>query len=181
MHRDMPLHRRWWAVAGLVLLLAGAAPVRAYEDSWTVGAAAAWLSTPAAWLPDGVAAASAGIALEASRGLDDAWSVRLEGGYAPHLRDGGPLAHEAWAGLDMLYALDLLDVVPYVAVGVGSLWPAAAPSPLPVVRLSVGADWLIDWTHQLGLEVSQRFGRAGGGRWEARTLLALRFGFRFED
>ncbi len=176
------LVRRWgWVLAALSVGAAIAPSARAYEDSWTLAAAAGWVRTPEAWLPRAVGADGVGLAVEAGRGLDDAWSVRLEVGYAPHLRGGGTLAHEAWAGLDMLYALDLLDVVPYVALGAGALRPPGGSTPFPTVRLALGAEWLMDWTHQLGLELSQRLARVEAGRWEARTVLAVRFGFRFED
>ncbi len=92
--------------------------------------------------------------LSGSLGLDDIWSVRAQLSYGFH-PDPAPLSVLV-AGADLIYAIDIMEWVPYFgggpdAIGLirgGSLHPDAG------AHLAFGLDWLC--TRKLGFELEAR-------------------------
>ena len=141
------------AVIVLALLAAsGALPsgARAYEDQLTlelgVGYAHAFTdgATPGPGVP---------LSLAASIGLDDVWTVRATLAYALH--PGEPTMHIGLLGAELLYVVDILEVVPYFGVGVDALTTLSdgALGADFAAHVVVGADWLLSRTAYVGLDV----------------------------
>ena len=181
-----PTCRPW-----LLLPLCAAAclvPTRAvaYEDAWLLEAGLGGTAMEPDLLgPSEQGLLGAALSLGAARGLDDAWSVRLRAEWTPLFQGAGPLLETGAIGLDFLYAIDLLEVVPYAGLGAGAMLLTASTGDarlLPTVRLALGLDWLLGWSHVLGLEVVARMARgAPSGRWSTAWGMLLRWGLRLES
>lgn len=137
---------------GALLLACVALPstARAYEDQLTlelgVGYAHAFTdgAVPGSGLP---------LAIAASVGLDDVWTVRASLAYAIH--PGDPAVHIGIFGAELLYVVDILEVVPYFGVGVdllSSLTDGALGADFGA-HLVVGADYLLSRTAYVGIDV----------------------------
>jgi hypothetical protein len=126
-------------VMSVLLCIALATPARAYEDQLTVGAGAGYAHAASSALPrHGVI-----FDLSASAGLGPAWSVRGRASYALHPGDH-PL-HAMLLGGDLLYLVDVVELVPYFGAGVGGIARAYRDDLQldAAAQLVLGLDYLI--------------------------------------
>jgi hypothetical protein len=125
------------------------APLRAYEDQATLGVDLGYAHATAGTLPH----SGAMLGLEASLGLGDIWSVRAVASYSLH--PGATSLSIVMLGAELLYLVDVLEVVPYFGAGVDALGSwfershglAAELGAHPVV----GLDWLVNRDMALGI------------------------------
>lgn len=154
----MPHFRRSSRLASAVLggvalaLLALPAPIaRAYEDKLTVGAHAGYglVAIDDTELPQhGVL-----LGIASSIGLDDIWSVRGHLSYAYH--PGDDTLHVALLGGELLYLLDVVQVVPYFGLGLdalGTLYQDRAGLELGA-HLVLGIEYLLSRDTLIGLDI----------------------------
>lgn len=140
------------ATASLALLLgvgvAGSA--RAYEDQLGLGLGLGYAYA----VSDDAPAHGALADLSLSAGLGQAWTLRGRGGYAFHPADA-PL-HAVHAAGELLYVVDVVEVVPYGGLGIGgsALARAGRLRVEPVTHAVLGLDWLVD--RALAVELDAR-------------------------
>lgn len=93
-----------------------ASPARAYENEATFGLAVGYAGMPKADAPPrhGV-----GIALSAGGGIGDAWNIQGLLSYAA--LPGDASLHVSMAGLETVYALDIVRFVPLIGLGLDGL------------------------------------------------------------
>jgi hypothetical protein len=138
-----------------MLFLALATPARAYEDQLTVGAGAGYAHAASSGLPrHGVI-----FDLSASVGLSPVWSVRARASYALHPADR-PL-HAMLLGGDLLYLVDVVELVPYFGAGAGGIARAYSD------------DFQLDATLQLVLGLGYLISRELTFELEARPYLIV--------
>jgi hypothetical protein len=140
-------------VLGLLLPLCAAAPVHAYEDQLTLGLALGYAHATDRALPH--PGATAGV--EASVGLGVAWSLRAAASYSLH--PGDVSLHHAALSAELVYIVDVLELVPYAGVGLDGLghWTSAPHATFDAdfgVHPVVGVDWLA--TRELGFGLCAR-------------------------
>jgi hypothetical protein len=107
---------RFWICGSLALLASLPSTVRAYEDQATLGLAVGYAGIPQS---DTLPHNGLDVALGAGWGIGDAWSIQGLLGY-----DCFPDAHRlqiAKAGVETVYALDIVRFVPLVGAGVDGL------------------------------------------------------------
>jgi hypothetical protein len=101
----------------LVALLPLVLPDRAhaYEEQLTLDLAGGWGIAPGLQLPDNGPAWTLGTSI----GFDDTWGLSIYAGWATHpaFNEGSPL-HLGVFGVEGLYYIDVLQVVPFFGVGV---------------------------------------------------------------
>lgn len=98
----------------LLCCVAFAGPARAYEDQLTLGFGAGYAHAAASSLPrNGVL-----FDVSASTGLGPVWSLRGRASYAVHPA-ARPL-HVTLLDAEVLYLIDVLEIVPYFGVGAGA-------------------------------------------------------------
>jgi len=102
------------SMSALALCLATPAVAWAYEDQATLGVDLGWLGAPSA--EAGVPRNGASLGLSGTLGLGDSWSVGARVGYALHPAD--PSLHSGVAGLELIYLVDVLRLVPSLGLGV---------------------------------------------------------------
>ncbi len=138
------------ASALVALAVCAPSPARAYEDQLTlelgVGYAHAFSdgAVPGSGLP---------LAIAASIGINDVWAVRASVAYALH--PGDPTVHLGVFGAELLYVVDILEIVPYFGVGIDaltSLSDGALGADLGA-HIVLGVDWLLSRNAYLGLDV----------------------------
>ena len=133
-----------------LVYVAVATPARAYEDHVTVGAGAGYAYSAAEGWPHH----GAMFDLSASVGMGPVWSVRAHASYALH--PGERSQHAMLLGGDLLYLVDVLEVVPYFGVGAGGI-ARARRDDLELdaaAHLVLGVDYLI--SRELTLEFEAR-------------------------
>lgn len=130
---------------------------RAYEDQLGLSLAAGYavLPTDGPASPNAVPLAQHGLALqaEAALGIDDTWELRALAGWAMHFADT-PL-HRVHAGLEIVYLVDILELVPFLGLGLdvptsiagAEVWVDFA------AHAVVGLDWLPAREYAIGIEV----------------------------
>jgi hypothetical protein len=131
-----------------LLCLAFASHARAYEDQLTLGLGAGYAHAAASGLPRSGAA----VELSASAGLAPAWSVRTRAAYALH--PGDRALHVALLDGELLYLIDVLQLVPYFGAGAGGIARAGAIE-FDVdasAHLVLGLDYLVSRAVTLELE-----------------------------
>ncbi len=138
---------------GLVLAVClGAAPshASAYDQQWTLGIDAGYgavlFDTP---LPrHGIA-----FGADASIGLNDIWSLRARIGWAVH--PGASTLHVASFGAELLYLVDVVEVVPYFGAGLDAIATIyeGRLGVEPAVHAVIGAEYLVSRAWLLGLDV----------------------------
>lgn len=129
---------------------------RAYEDQFGLAIAGGYAVIPSSdpRSPAGTPLAQHGFVLqgEASVGLGDTWELRAIGGYAMEIGDS-PL-HRASLGAEIVYLVDILEVVPFLGLGIdapisvlgGEVWADFAGHAV------IGLDWLLAREYAIGLE-----------------------------
>ena len=106
-----------WALGCLTCLLAWLpAEVRAYEDQATLGFAVGYAGMPQS---DALPANGVDFALSAGGGLGDAWNI--QGLVSYNLYFGEPNLHMGMAGLETVYALDIVRFVPLIGFGLDGI------------------------------------------------------------
>lgn len=133
-----------------LLLCCLARTARAYEDQWTLAAGAGY--APAATdrgLEHGVL-----VDASASAGLSATWALRGRLSYGIHPRD--PAQHAAIAAAELLYVVDVLELVPYAGAGAGGVLRVREGDThlSPAVHLVLGVDYLL--SRSIALELDAR-------------------------
>lgn len=172
---------RWYAWTPVFIVLSACSPetARAYEDQATVGVAVGYVGLSER---DGLPQNGLHLALSASGGFGDAWSIQGFLGY-DFFPDARPL-HMGMAGLETVYALDIVRFVPLIGLGLDGLLSVRDRSTRGDFALHglLGFDFLIDRRWTIGADAR--------GFWvatHANSLLgpfivtaALRAGMRFD-
>lgn len=94
------------------------------------------------------------IAVGVDIGLGDAWALRVRSSYAAH-PSGADTLHVGIVGLEAVYLLDILEIVPFFGVGidgVGTLVDGQFGGDLALHGV-LGIDWLPSRRWLFGLEV----------------------------
>ncbi len=90
----------------------------AYDHQMTLGAAAGWGVAPTFSAPDN----GPNLALSSTIGFDDTWGMGVYAAWAVHPPfNGGRAVQVGFAGVEGLYYIDILQVVPFFGVGVDVL------------------------------------------------------------
>lgn len=105
-----------WICASLALLEPLASTARAYEDQATLGLAVGYAGMPGA---DLAPRHGVNVALSAGGGIGDAWNIQGLLGYDVFL--GDPSLHVGLAGIETVYALDIVRFVPLIGAGLDGL------------------------------------------------------------
>ena len=144
------------AVSGaLWLVWAGVAPARAYEDQASLDAELSYgHAISEATPPNGVA-----LGLGGSLGLSDVFSVRAQLTWALH--PGEPqFTSLLFASAELLYLIDVLEIVPYFGFGLDGIGSIAAGSDFGAnfgVHPVLGFDWLLSRELTLGVALRSIF------------------------
>jgi len=133
-----------------LLSLAFAIPARAYEDQLTLGVGAGHAHAASDTLPRNGALFDVSV----STGLGPVWSLRGRASYALH-PDAEPM-HVALVDAEVLYLIDVLELVPYFGIGTGAAGRVRGGEldVDPTVHVVVGLDYLI--SRALTLELDAR-------------------------
>jgi len=155
--RTQPLrHRDRISITALGLLLAALSHprvARAYEDQLSFGIGAGYAYATQAGASDH----GAYFQLEASLGVSPTWSVRGVLGYGEHAAT--PRLSQGLLGVEALYLVDVLELVPYAGVGIDALAGFTSAD----TRFAFGAhpvlgiDWLLGRSFLLGLSARPIF------------------------
>jgi hypothetical protein len=105
-----------WIFGSLALLASLSSTARAYEDQATVGLAVGYAGMPGA---DSGPKNGVNVALSVGGGLGDAWSI--QGFLAYDVFLGDRAIHVGMAGLETVYALDIVRFVPLIGFGLDGL------------------------------------------------------------
>lgn len=146
---------RFRIVAASAAFIAASLPLKAsaYEDQLSLGVGAGYAYTSRS------DSSSHGIyaSLEASLGLSTEWSVRGLVGFGEH--PGSPRLSRLTVGVEALYMVDVLELVPYAGIGLDGL--ASFDTDRDPLALGahpvVGIDWLLDRSFLLGLSARPIF------------------------
>ena len=136
-------------MVSLALLGSLPASVRAYEDRATLGVGAGYAGMPES---EGVPPHGVNLAVSAGGGFGDAWS--LQGVLAYNAFLGSPTLHLSLAGLETVYALDIVRFVPLLGAGLGGLLTVRQRHARGDFALHVllGVDYLINARWVLGVD-----------------------------
>lgn len=133
-------------------LLAAFAPstARAYEDQWTLGVGLGYAHA----FPHDAPHPGALAELSASLGLDPVWSVRARLSAAFHPDDDHAL-YRGMGGGELLYMIDVLELVPSFGLGVDAMASRSAGATRGDFALHavLGLDYLLSRTLTLGFDV----------------------------
>jgi hypothetical protein len=141
---------RFLPTCAALLCLAVAIPARAYEDQLTLGVGAGYAHASSDALPRNGALFD----VSASAGLGAVWSLRGRASYALH-PDAEPM-HVALIDAELLYLIDVLELVPYFGLGAGAagrVWSGVVDVD-PTAHAVIGLDYLI--SRALTLELDAR-------------------------
>lgn len=107
------------ALAFVALALTALPPVaHAYDRQLTLDAAVGWGVAPVLDAPNHGPTVAIGTAI----GFAEAWGIGLHAGWSVHPAfNGGETFHLGFAGIEGLYYIDILEVVPFFGVGVDVL------------------------------------------------------------
>lgn len=168
-----------------LVLAAGAAllPSRAlaYEDELTVDVGVGYAH---AFASGAVPSSGVPLALTASVGLNDVWTLRATATYALH--PGDPTVQIGVLGAELLYIVDILEIVPYFGAGVDAL-ASLSHGELGAdfaAHLVLGADYLLSRSAYVGVDlrsyllVSDLF--ATNPRFPVYLTVLARVGFVFD-
>jgi hypothetical protein len=131
-------------------------PARAYEDQYTLGIGLGYAHA----FPSGAPHPGALVELTASSGLAATWTARARISAAWH--PGDPGLYRGLGGAELLYMIDVLELVPALGLGLDGLLtrlPAAANGEAAELRgdfaahAVLGLDYLVSRALSLGLDV----------------------------
>jgi hypothetical protein len=136
------------ATAMLCALLGGARPALAYEDQATLGLGLGYAHAFALSPAPGAA-----VALAASLGLGQTLTARALAGYALH--PGQRPLHVGLAGAELLYVIDVIELVPWLGLGADGVLRAQAGElePQLAAHAVLGLDYLLSRELTLSLEL----------------------------
>ncbi len=139
-----------FALTALCGALLSARPAAAYEDQATLGLG---LGYAHAFSVD--PAPGAALALSGSLGLGQSWSARALAGYALH-PDPDHALHVGLAGAELVYLIDVIEVVPWFGLGADGVLRAQRGELRPELGAHVvlGLDYL--WSRELTLSLELR-------------------------
>jgi len=161
------------AAAGLLGWLCAAVPssAAAYEDQVTLEAGFGYAHSADA---ESDTRAGMPFSLAASLGLDDVWTVKVATSYAIHPASSGA-RHVVVGGAELLYVVDVLQIVPYVGAGVDvfAAWRAPVQDLDVAAHLVFGADYLLTRSLFVGLEVRPYLLLTQLGNADGRTPLYM--------
>jgi len=169
-----------WTLGCLSLLLASLpAPARAYEDQATLGIAVGY-----AGMPDSEALPVNGVdfAISAGGGIGDAWSI--QGLLSHNIYFGDATLNMSMAGLETVYALDIVRFVPLLGFGLDGILSVAERQARGDFALHalLGVDFLINPRWIIGAD-ARGFWVATNAQSSLGPFIitaALRLGFRFD-
>jgi hypothetical protein len=131
------------------------APAQAYEDQVTLGVGLGYAYATRSDQPHHGATVTAFTTL----GLGPSWSARGLFSYGLHPAQASRSRLDLAA--ELLYLIDVVELVPYVGAGIDALgtWTEGGPSFRPDFALHpvVGADWLVSRDLLIGLDVRPLF------------------------
>ena len=135
-------------LACAALLCSLASPARAYEDQFTLGIGAGYAHAVSESLPRHGAL----LDVAGSIGLGAVWSARARATYALHPADE-PL-HVVLLGGELLYLIDVVELVPYFGLGAAGIGRSLAGDTQvdAAAELVLGIDYLVSREITLGLE-----------------------------
>lgn len=145
------MRRLVWICASLAaLLLAVPPPARAYEDQATLGLAVGYAGNPSS---DSLPRNGVDFALSAGAGFGDAWSIQGMLGY--NVFPGQRPLHLGIAGLETVYALDIVRFVPLLGAGLDGLLTVRDRNTRGDFALHalIGFDYLINRRWTFGADV----------------------------
>ncbi len=134
-----------WAAA--TLLGFGAARAHAYEDKYTLGGDLGYA---------GLSASSSyhhglSIGLSSSLGLSEVWTARAR--LALAALEGDDRLYVGSASAELMYILDVAQVVPSFGLGTSGLWTLSDSEMDPALHGVVSLDWLLSFTTAVGVDV----------------------------
>jgi hypothetical protein len=144
---------RAFGLAALALALSPGT-LRAYEDQLTLGVQLGYAHAT----ESRSAHSGALVGVTASLGLDDIWSVRALLSYSWH--PGTPSLSVGLLGGELLYLVDILEIVPYFGAGIDALGSWTGDRGLSAelgVHPVLGLDWLPSRGFSLGVEARPVF------------------------
>lgn len=139
-----------WIIGSLALWASLPAPSRAYEDQAILGLAVGYAGIPGS---DTLPRNGVDVALSAGGGFGEAWS--LQGLLSYNLLPNGRSLHLGVAGIETVYALDILRFVPLFGLGVDGLLSVRDRSSRGDFALHalLGFDYLINPRWLIGADV----------------------------
>lgn len=151
----------------------------AYEDQATLGVAVGYAGMPES---DGLPKNGIDLAVSAGGGIGDAWSI--QGLLSHNLYLDGQTLHMSMAGLETVYALDIVRFVPLVGFGLDGLLSVQDKRARGDFALHVllGVDFLINPRWLVGADVRGFWVATNGNSPLGPFLLtaAFRVGVRFD-
>ena len=131
-------------------LLLSAGPAHAYEDQATLGLGVGYAHAFGIEPAPGAA-----VALSGSLGLGQTLTARALAGYALHPASEHAL-HVALVGTELVYLIDVIELVPWFGLGVDGLLRASAGELQPelAAHAVLGLDYL--WSRELTLSLELR-------------------------
>ncbi len=150
MHRGLRL-----GLAALVLALIAPSGARAYDHQVSLDVNAGWGVAPALQMvPNHGPTAGVGTSI----GFDDAWGMAIQLGWAihpPFVNASDEVFHVGILGVEGLYYLDILEIVPFFGVGIdllptvnGSTWGLDFAA-----HVRVSLDYLVSREVTIGVDV----------------------------
>ena len=138
-----------WVLGSLALLGSLPTSARAYEDHVTLGVGAGYIGMPES---EGRPLHGVDIAVSAGGGFGDAWS--LQGVISYNVFPGSPTLHMSVAGLETVYALDIVRFVPLLGAGLDGIWTVRERQARGDFALHVllGADYLVTSRWIIGVD-----------------------------
>lgn len=177
--RCLPFFRPFACLAALAWL-ALPSPARAYEDQVTLSLGTGYAAVLAN--PD-LPTHGARIALDVGIGLNDAWTLTPRAEWVFH--PASATLHVGLVGVEVTYAFDILEVVPFFGLGVdgiGTLRGGAFGVDL-AAHVVLGLDWLVTRDWLVGLDVRPYvlpFSLADNGIDPVYLTVGVHVGYGFE-
>jgi hypothetical protein len=148
--------RRLIAVLAGLLAWAASAPASAYEDQASIDGEIAYVH---AFAKNPGAANGIGVAAGASLGLTNEFTLRGQFMWAFH-RASEPSVSIAWLSADLVYVIDVLEIVPYFGAGVDAAAQIQSGERVDAefgLHPAIGFDYLVSRKLALGVQVKPVF------------------------
>lgn len=138
------------AVSVILTLTSASTTAYAYEDQLSLGVQAGYAAVVA---DTDLAVHGMALGLSASYGMNDIWLLRANSLYAYH--PGSDAWHSALFGLELIYALDVLEWVPFFGAGANGMLSIVGSdvSGDGAANLVVGLDYLVSRSMIIGVDI----------------------------